>query len=474
MRFCLIAVLLSSAGIAHGRTWQVGATRQYKAPSEVMALVATGDTVEIDSGLYIKDVGAWNADSLVLRCSVGFAHLDAQSTAAQRKAIWVINGKHTYVEGIEFSGCAISAADGDNGAGIRLQSTSLECRRCYFHDNQEGILTGNDTTTEVNIEACEFDHNGVETGGAAGFEHNIYIGHSRSARVAFCYFHRSIVGHELKCRANRSYILYNHIVDEDGDGSLSIDLPNGGLAFVIGNSVEKGPNTANSTIFGYGEEQIINPDSEYYFINNTVVSDRVPTTFINLQKGAVATLKNNIIVGNIHPLVGWSDTAGNLFTSDTGLCHFVDRPKYDYHISQVFPDLTATAPYNMVQGFSLQPEFEFRAPLDSLSRKGLPGQIGAFALRPKTPEDRVKEANILSASNYPNPFSSQSRLFTPMLPDGVAQIRVLNCTGSLIEQRPVMIEQHSATLSRNGLASGTYRYEIISPHGSLQGSFVIE
>src|ERR1051325_11457207 len=169
MRITLIAVLLTASGIASARTWHVGATRQYKVPSAVMSLVATGDTVEIDSGLYLKDVGAWNADSLVLRCPVGFAHLDAQGTAAQRKGIWVINGKHTYVEGIEFSGCAIDSLDGQNGAGIRLQSNSpgyvFECRRCYFHDNQEGILTGNDTTAEFLIEACEFDHNGVETGG---------------------------------------------------------------------------------------------------------------------------------------------------------------------------------------------------------------------------------------------------------------------------------------------------------------------
>src|SRR5436305_1147363 len=98
MRICLIAVLLFLESVVSAKTWHVGPTRQYTAPSKVMPLVATGDTVEIDSGLYIKDVGAWDADSLVLRCPVGYAHLDAQGTAAQRKAIWVINGLHTYVE----------------------------------------------------------------------------------------------------------------------------------------------------------------------------------------------------------------------------------------------------------------------------------------------------------------------------------------------------------------------------------------
>src|SRR5439155_13253330 len=154
MRIAFFLIFQLIAVMAAANTWHVRLGRQYTKPSQVMSLVQRGDTVEIDSGLYVKDVGAWNQDSLVLRCRIGYAHLDAQGTAAQRKAIWVINGKHTYVEGIEFSGCAIDSLDGQNGAGIRLQSTGLECRRCYFHDNQEGILTGNDTTTEVTIEAC--------------------------------------------------------------------------------------------------------------------------------------------------------------------------------------------------------------------------------------------------------------------------------------------------------------------------------
>jgi hypothetical protein len=288
-----------------------------------MGLVATGDTVEIDSGTYSGDVGTWRTDSLIIRCASGYAHLEATGNVAQEKGIWVVDGNHIYIEGIEFSGCAISEAEGDNGAGIRLEGLGLECRRCYFHDNQEGILTGNDTTCEVTIEACEFDHNGVETGGAAGFEHNIYVGHSRSFTLKFCYFHGAVVGHEVKSRANRNYILYNHIVDgPQGDGSYSIDLPNGGLSFLIGNSIEKGPNTENSTVVDYGAEGIINPDSEFYFVNNTIVTDRQPTTFMNIAAGGKAKLINNIFAGGTHLLNGTADTLSNIITSDTSFFHF--------------------------------------------------------------------------------------------------------------------------------------------------------
>src|SRR5205085_6443018 len=227
------------------------------------------------------------------------------------------NGLHTYVEGTEFSGCAIDSADGQNGAGIRLQSNTpayhFECRRCYFHDNQEGILTGNDTTLEILVEACEFDHNGVETGANAGFQHNIYVGHSRSFTCRFCYFHRSIIGHEIKSRARTNYIMYNHIVDgPDGDGSRSIDLPNGGLSFVIGNSIEKGPKTVNSNVIEYGLEGIVNPDSELYFVNNTIVSDRNPTLFFIFQPGSKPKIVNNIFAGETHLFDGKWDTVANV------------------------------------------------------------------------------------------------------------------------------------------------------------------
>jgi hypothetical protein len=373
-------VLLLLGGNLQAKTWEVGPTRQYKAPSAVMSLVAAGDTVLIDSGLYVKDVGTWRANDLVLKCAKGYAHLEAQGTAASRKAIWVIDGDHTYVEGIEFSGCAISEADGSNGAGIRFESHRLECRRCYFHDNQEGILTGNDTTNEIVVEACEFDHNGVETGGNAGFQHNIYVGHSRYCRIAFCYFHRAIVGHEIKTRANHNFILYNHIVDgPTGDASYSIDMPNGGLSYVIGNSIEKGPMTENSTVIEYGGEGLINPESEFYFVNNTVVTDRTPTTFLSISKDAtVARIANNIFAGPGHPLTA-HDTVANVLATDTAFFHFRNPSNYDYRLKTNFSGLQSAVDLGSPHGFSLIPTKEYVHPNDSMTRPFL-NEVGAFAI----------------------------------------------------------------------------------------------
>lgn len=67
--------------------WRVGPTRTFKKPVEVSNLVQDGDTIEIDEGVYVKDVVRWSKNNLVLRGMGKGAHLDAQQTAYGRKAI---------------------------------------------------------------------------------------------------------------------------------------------------------------------------------------------------------------------------------------------------------------------------------------------------------------------------------------------------------------------------------------------------
>ena len=485
----LIVVLCSFAFIANAKTWQVGPTRQYTMPSQVMSRVGNGDTVEIDSGLYVKDVGVWNADSLVLRCSSGYAHLDAQDTAAQRKGIWVINGQHTYVEGIEFSGCAIDSADGQNGAGIRLQSNSpgfyFECRRCYFHDNQEGILTGNDTTAVFLIEACEFDHNGVETGANAGYQHNIYIGHSRQATIKFCYFHRSIIGHEIKTRSSTNYILYNKIVDgPDGDGSRDIDIPNGGLAYVIGNSIEKGPKTVNSNVIEYGLEEIINPDSEFYFVNNTVVTNRHSsplqpydtTIFFIFEKGSKVEIINNIFAGGTHLFDGSWDTSHNVISSDTAFFHFRNVLSYDYHPVSDFSGLYTAENFGTASNnpWTLNAISEYVHPLDSVSRI-YEQEIGAFN------EIGISQGVVSSVvgsrkCNFPNPFDRTTTIDVGRDGQGKVTLTVSDVLGNVVSRSVESIVDGHIIFERGNLASGVYRYTITGKNGNgaASGSLVVQ
>ena len=53
----------------------------------------------------------------------------------------MIAGDRTTVDRIEFSGATVPD---QNGAGIRQEGTDLTVTRSWFHDNQNGILTGAD------------------------------------------------------------------------------------------------------------------------------------------------------------------------------------------------------------------------------------------------------------------------------------------------------------------------------------------
>jgi hypothetical protein len=478
MKYAPIVLLLLAFGSVSAKTWLVGPARQYVTPSAVMLLVADGDTVLIDSGLYKGDVATWTKNNLVLRCPNGMATFDANGNIAGDKAIWVVYGKNTYVEGFEFYGAAISLANGDNGAGIRVQGNGFTCRRCYFHDNQEGILTGNDTSkNDILIESCEFDHNGVEGTAAAGYEHNIYIGLCSSCTITFCYFHASIVGHEVKCRANRSYILYNKIVDgPSGDGSLSIDIPQGGLAFVIGNSIEKGPMTANSTIIGYGEEGFKNPDTDFYFINNTLVTDRNPTIFFEIAPGAkTALIANNIIAGRGHPIAGYTDTESNIIEADTSFFHFADPSNYDYRLTQMFPGLTSATILGSVKGFSLTPMSEYADVADSAPRAFL-NQVGAFPFISGI-GSVTGQPTPMDGSNHPNPFTLSTQIVLPEAFTGLAGVilSIYNVTGTLVRQEEYSEIASSIELARGDLFLGVYRYRILSRDGKLEcsGSVVV-
>ena len=45
-------------------------------------------------------------------------------------------------------------------------------RNSYLHDNENGLLTGANATSEITIDHCEFARNG----GGEGSTHNLYVG----------------------------------------------------------------------------------------------------------------------------------------------------------------------------------------------------------------------------------------------------------------------------------------------------------
>jgi parallel beta helix pectate lyase-like protein len=370
----LTVVLWCVSEMAVAATLQVGPTRPFQAPCAAIAAAAPGDIIEIDAGLYLGDVCAWHTDNLTIRGVNGWARLDAKSKNAQGKGIWVPYGRDTVIENIEFFGAKVPDK---NGAGIRASGVNLTVRNCYFHDNEEGILESNIAGSNILIEFTEFDNNGYRDGQS----HNVYIGHVASLIFRYNYSHNSVTGHLLKTRAAVNYILYNRLTGEDGTGSYEVDVPNGGTTYVIGNLIQQGPNTENSTLLTYLEEGInaSNPGTDLYVVNNTFVNQRpAGGTFVYVRPAGPTppVLVNNIFYGP-GTVTNRSDALAT--TNFIGDPLFVDVNNFDYHLALGSPAIDAGSAPGSANDYPLKPFDEYLHPACGEQRIPVGGiDIGAY------------------------------------------------------------------------------------------------
>lgn len=338
--------------VADAATLQVGVGKKYLTPSIAAKYTRDGDIVEIDAGVYPKDVALWKQNNLTLRGVGGMAHLQANGASVAGKGIWLIKGNNITIENIEFSGAKVRDR---NGSGVRAEGTGLTIRNCYFHDNQNGILTGSNKNSDIVVENSEFAHNGA----GDGKTHNMYIGSVRSFTLKYSYSHHSRIGHTVKTRAQTNYILYNRIMDEyDGNSSYNIDISNGGIAYVIGNLVQQGQTSENSGIISYGAEGLKYETNEFYLINNTVVNERPQGgAFVFVKPGtSPARIVNNLFVGR-----GVINAAGAEQSNNVrgGLNELISPLAYDYRLRLKAEAMNAGMDPGVANDFSLRPTEQY-------------------------------------------------------------------------------------------------------------------
>lgn len=353
------------------RVISVGAERPVKSLSEAARLAKDGDLVEVDAGDYPQDVAVWTQNDLVLRARNGRVRLLSQGVTAEDKAIWVMRGGRISIEGFDFIGATVQHR---NGAGIRLEKGQLKVADCRFLNNENGILTGGDAESTLEIERSEFGHNGF----GDGQSHNLYVGPIALLKVSGSYFHHAKVGHLLKSRAAKNIIFYNRLTDEiGGRASYELEFPVGGMAYVVGNIIQQSSTTENPNIISFGAEGYRYSVNRLYLVNNTLADMRPRGgNFLQLKPGGEVVALNNVLLG-----AGRLDGAGpgdyrNNFNVD--LDEFVQALREDFRLRPGSALRGKEVGVEAVDGVSLAPTAEYQHPRSVRMLKGKASNPGAL------------------------------------------------------------------------------------------------
>lgn len=266
--------------------------------ARALAAAADGDTVELQAGEHAGQAAIVTHADLTLRGQGGRAVLQADGAHAEGKAILVVRGGRVLIEDVEFRGARVPHG---NGAGIRFERGQLTLRRCRFVDNEMGLLSADRADAELVIEDCEFGDAPRHEG---PLHHLLYVGAMRRLALSGSRFWNGWRGHLVKSRAAVNHILCNQLIDgPDGEASYEIDLPNGGLAWVIGNVVAQGPRPQNAALLAYGAEGRAHAASALHISHNSFVNDgEAPAAFVRhwpdrLPAGFGLQAVNNLFVG---------------------------------------------------------------------------------------------------------------------------------------------------------------------------------
>ncbi len=374
-------LLLAAAGLAPiaaraGPVLRVGPRRAIKSLAAAARQARDGMLVEVDAGDYVADVAVWRQHELTLRAVGGRVRLIANGAHVQGKGIFVTTGRRQRIEGFDFIGAVVLDR---NGAGIRVEAGSLTLVDCGFVDNENGLLTANDESIELDIVDCDFGPIALREGKT----HNLYVGAIGRLAVTGSYFHHGKLGHLLKSRAALNHILYNRLSDEiGGRASYELEFPNGGIAVVMGNLIMQSSTTENPHVISFGVEGAKWEKQALYLVNNTLV-DQLPSNGVNggiwlrvTSPQAEVVLANTLRVGGpMLAAVGHGPRRANCAAEWD---QFVRAARDDYRLKPDSSLRGKAADAGEGGGLRLAPSREYRHPHTTQALDGPARSPGAF------------------------------------------------------------------------------------------------
>jgi hypothetical protein len=358
----LATLAAATASPARAETLLVGPSAPSLTLQQALAKAVDGDIIALMPGTYEGQQGVVTQQRLLIRALAERPVLRAKGPLAERKAILVVRGGDVTVENLEFRGARAAHA---NGAGIRHESGRLTVRESLFADNEVGILSSNDENAELVVEDSEF---GLAPRIEGGLHHLLYVGRIGRFTLRGSRFYSGFEGHLVKSRARENRILYNLIYDgNEGQASYEIDLPNGGLAWVVGNVLGQGAKGQNPVMVAFGAEGKAWPTSGLYLAHNTMVGNPWPPSwFVRVFKDRLPAATEVKLINNVTLGLGLLSpfTEGEFRGNVSALRRRAVNSIYtlDFGLTEASGWRGSVQPAGQGGGQSLQPTAQFKLP----------------------------------------------------------------------------------------------------------------
>ncbi len=346
MRQMLTAILCAAAGLgASALTADAGTIVLTVGPSQQFPTIAAAINaanrdnnsadyyvINVAPGTYTNDTATVSRPMTITAARPGSAVVLKETVPLPNQKGILISRAALTIDGLTFQGAHIDASLGGNGAAIRAepgsQSYTLTVRNSRFIGNQTALLTDVNFPLDVVLTNNVFMNQG--NGNTNSLTHGVYIGSGNHSLTAigneFC---GTIVGHNIKSRAANTTIenntLYDGAADPNqpgcnvGSASYALDIPNGGVAMVSGNTMIQGTATQNPAMFAYGEEGLTYQKNSLTFINNKMQNTLPDATGILDPNGVAVVGSGNSFDASIAAQI--SPPSANQLTGDLQVIH---------------------------------------------------------------------------------------------------------------------------------------------------------
>jgi hypothetical protein len=218
----------------------VGTGKEYATIQAAVAAATSGDTIDVNAGTYaVADLTI--AQSLTFVAVGGAVDIVPPSSSGTNvsEGLFVVgtatSDPNVTIKGFSFSGAKSAHS---NGAGIYYQSGNLTLANDSFSNNQDGILA---TPFVSGTGTIDISGGSVFKDNGGNGQSNINIGDINTFVMTNSISEDATLGNEVQSGAEHNTIENNQILDgPTGTARYSIDLPDGGIDIVQGNTIQRG------------------------------------------------------------------------------------------------------------------------------------------------------------------------------------------------------------------------------------------